>query len=153
MSEYTHIFLEKQNTFIEISCTSRNSALSELFADYAPWEKIREVTYDDLQNIYNQCSEELTNWKQHLTELEERIEVIAMFNNTIEEKLNAWSDVDERIDETKENIEDLENALNTVALLKHILYETNSKYKPTAPVHVYAGLECGSVVTVEDIEK
>lgn len=151
MSQYTHIFLEKQNTFIEISCTGRNSALSELFADYAPWEKIREVTYDDLQNIYNQCSKELTNWKQNLTELEERIKVIATFNNSINEKLDAWSDIDVSLDETKEIIEEFESALRLVELLRDVLL--NSKYDSMAPVHVYAGCECGSAVTVEDIEK
>lgn len=154
MSQYTHIFLEKQHTFIEVSCTSRNCALSEMFQDYAPWEKIREVTYDDLQHIYDRYKGELSDWNQHRKDLEERIKVIATFNNTIDEKLDAWRDIDESLNETKETIEELESALNTVVLLKDVLYESqiSSKYESTAPVHVYAGTECGSDVTVKDIE-
>lgn len=154
MSQYTYIFLEKQNTFIEVSCTSRNSALSDLFGDYAPWEHIREVTYDDLQHIYEVASSILTNQKQYQKELEERIKVVATFNNSIDEKLDAWSDIDMSIDEAKEIIEELENAQYLVGLLQHIIYESrmNLKYDSTAPVHVYAGCECGSAVTVNDIE-
>lgn len=154
MSHYTHIFLEKQHTFIEVSCTSRNYALSEMFRDYAPWEKIREVTYYDLQCIYSQYNKELTNWKQHRKELEERINVIATFNNTIDEKLDAWRDIDESIEETKATINELESALNTLRLLQDILDESliNSKYESIAPVHIYAGTECGSNVTVKNIE-
>lgn len=153
MSQYTHIFLEKQHTFIEVSCTSRNCALSEMFSDYAPWEKIRKVTYDDLQHIYDRYKGELSDWNQHRKDLEERIKVIATFNNTIDEKLDAWRDIDESLNETKETIDELESALNTVVLLKDVLYESqiSSKYESTAPVHVYAGTECGSDVTIEDI--
>ena len=154
MSEYTHIFLEKEGTFIEISCTGRGSAISEMFDDYAPWEKIREITHEDLQQIYRQYNDELTKWKQNQKDLEERIKVIATFNNSVEEKLDALHDIDGDINETKETIDHLEHALNTVTLLDDILdsSELNVKYEQMAPVHIYVGRECGSKVTMDDIE-
>lgn len=154
MSEYTHIFLEKEGTFIEVSCTSRSAAISEMFEDYAPWEKIREVTHEDLQQIYRQYNDELTKWKQHQKDLEERIKVIATFNNSVDEKLEAWHDIDGDINETKETIDQLEYALRIVTLLDDILdsSELNVKYERMAPVHIYVGRECGSKVTMDDIE-
>lgn len=154
MSQYTHIFLEKQNTFIEVSCTSRGCVLSEIFQGYAPWEKIKEVTYEDLHRIYSAYSDTLEKWNNQLDELNERIKFIATFNNSMEEKLDAWNDIDESINETKKDIEELESALRLVKLLEDVLDESrmNSKYEETAPVHVYAGCECGSNVTFKDIE-
>ncbi len=154
MSEYTHIFLEKEGTFIEVSCTCRGNAISEMFDEYAPWEKIREITHEDLQQIYRQYNDELTKWKQHQKDLEERIKVIAAFNNSVDEKLEALHDNDESINETKETIDQLEYALSTVTLLDDILdgSERNVKYEQMAPVHIYAGRECGSNVTMDDVE-
>lgn len=154
MSQYTHIFLRKQDVFIEVSCTSRNSALSEMFSDYAPWERLREVTGEDLQCIYDTYNDELKNWRKHLKDLEERIKVIATFNNPVDEKLDAWRDVDASIDETKDTIEELAGALSTVILLREILDQShlNSKYEQIAPVQVYAGCECGSDPTPDMIE-
>lgn len=155
MSAYTHIFVEKQGAFIEISCTGRSSMLSKIFANYAPWEKIREVTYEDLQKIYSEQASELADCKHHLREQKRRINVIASFNNTVDEKMDAWRDLDEGIDEAKEAIAELEAALHTVDLLKDIAYNSQlaAKYDHATPVRIYAGTECGSDVTVEDIEK
>ena len=155
MSAYTHIFVEKQGAFIEISCTSRSCVLSQIFANYAPWEKIREVTYEDLQKIYSEQAGELRDLKQHLREQKKRISVIASFNNSIDEKMDAWRDLDEGIDEAKEAIAELEAALHTVDLLRDSAYNSQLavKYDHAIPVRIYAGTECGSDVTVEDIEK
>lgn len=155
MSQYTHIFVEKQGAFIEISCTSRSCVLSQIFADYAPWEKIREVTYEDLQKIYSQQARELVDLKHRLHEQKKRIAVIASFNNSIDEKLDAWRDIDEGITENKDNIAELEAALCKIDLLKDIAYQSQLavKYDHAIPVRIYAGCECGSDVTVEDIEK
>lgn len=154
MSQYTHIFLEKQNTFIEVSCTCRGCALSEMFDEYAPWEKVREVTYEDLQHIYGEYEGHLKEWHEYLDKLNDRAKLIATFNNSVEEKMDALHDIDESRDEVRETVSELESALHLVGVLKDVLHaaQMNSEYEETAPVHVYAGCECGSNVTFKDVE-
>lgn len=148
MSQYTHIFLEKQNTFIEVSCTGRSHALSEMFYDYAPWEKIRLMTPDQLSSIYREYTDNLKRWHDHRNELTKRVEAIATFNNSIEDKMEAWNDLRDEIAEVDETIEELNAALIVLNQLRIIVSDSATD----VPVHVYVGVECGSDVTVNDIE-
>lgn len=142
MSQYTSIFLQKGETFIEVSCTSRNNALSEMFANLAPWEKIRELSKADLDAIYSEYKEDLNRWREYRKNTEERKKLIATFNNSVEDKMEAIQECDNSIEETTETIEDLECALARVAWFSEIIWD--------GAANVWVGCECGSNVTFED---
>lgn len=150
MSQYTHIFLEKQNTFIEVSCTGRSHVLSEMFYDYAPWEKVHLMTFDQLSSIYHKYANNLKDWHDHRDELSKRVEIIATCNNSIEDKMEAWNDLRDEIADVDETIEALNAALVLLNQLRIIV--SDSAQSSQVPIHVYVGVECGSDVTVDDVE-
>ena len=147
MSQYTHIFLRKGDTFMEISCTSRSCALSEMLEHYAPCEKIRQLTVSDLDSIIEECDKNLGQWHDYLQRINERKALIATFNNSVEDKIAALSDCDESIEEVGETVDELSWATNQFRWIKEIV---DDKYRG---VTAYAGVECGSDVTVDDIQK
>lgn len=141
MSQYTEIFVRKNDTFIEISSTGRGSILSEMFESYVVWEKIKLVSKERLKDIYNEYKENLEKWRGRIDELQEMITRIQGMNNSLEDKLTAINDYEDMIEDDQDRIEAIEYGLNVLTLLQNLDDE----------VDVYVGLECGPDVTVEDV--
>ena len=141
MSQYTEIFVRKNDEFIEISSTGRGSVLSEMFEPQVIWEKIRVIPKEKIKDIYNEYKEHLEKWRGRIDELREMINRIQGMNNSIEDKLNAINDYESMIEDDQEMVEAIEYGLNVLTLLQNLDDE----------VDVYVGLECGPDVTVDDV--
>lgn len=146
MSTYTQIFLRKNDTFMEVSCTGNSAAISEMFSG-APWEKVRRYTGGDLHSIYLEYTDELKKWEKYLARLNERKALIPTFNNSIDEKMEQLAEYDGSIDEVNETMDELRYALARVDWLMDI---ANDCYNG---IEVYVGKEVGENITEEDIEK
>lgn len=142
MSQYTHIFLNKGQEFIEVSCMGRSSALSEIFGEFAPWEKIRRLSTGQLHRLYQEYKGEYKKWAQHKEKTEARKALVATFNNSVDEKMTEIRQYDESLDEIDETMEELQYALMQVSWLTDI--------SESGAASVWVGCECGSDVTYKD---
>ena len=79
MSQYTSVFLRKNNEFIEISCTSRGNMMSRIFDNFAPWEKIQKMSADLLREILYDYREEERHSEQYIESMQEEKKLIATF--------------------------------------------------------------------------
>lgn len=140
MSQYTYIFLHKGQEYLEVSCTGRSAALSEMFSEYAPWEKIHYMPVEELTEVYRTYRGELNKWKEYIQKKEAEKALIATFNNTAEDKMELIYDCNESIAEVTETIEELTEALAQVAMLISIADSSDNG------VSVFVGCECGSEV-------
>lgn len=150
MSMYTHIFLRKGDEFLEVSCTGRNSALSEMLEHYAPWEKVRLLTVKDLTDINRKYTDELNKWKKYIDDQQARKALIASFNNSVEDKMEAVHDCDAAIEDTTETIDELSYALMQIQWLINIAEDADGEYGNH--IQIYAGTECGGEITPDMIE-
>ena len=142
MSQYTHVFLHKGKEFIEVSCTGRSACISEMFRGIAPWEKIRHITTEQLNEIYDDYKGEYTKWEKYLAQLDQKKALVATFNNSVNEKMAQLNDINESIEETKDTMDELRAALARVLWL----YEISQDGAAT----VWVGVECGSDVSEKD---
>ena len=150
MSMYTHIFLRKGDEFLEVSCTGRSSALSEMLEHYAPWEKVRLLTVKDLTDINREYTDELNKWKKYITDQQARKALIASFNNSVEDKMEAIRDCDDSIAEATETVDELSYALMQIRWLISIAEDADGEYGNR--IQIYAGTECGGEITPDMIE-
>lgn len=151
MSMYTHIFLRKGNEFLEVSCTGRSSALSEMLEHYAPWEKVRLLTIKDLKDIYEQYTNELDKWKDYIAKQQAQRSLIASFNNSVEDKIEAIQDCNASIDEVSETVDELSYALMQIRWLISIAEDADGEYGNH--IQIYVGIECGGEITPDMIEE
>ena len=148
MSQYTHIFLRKQDVFIEVSCTGRSSALSEMLEGYAPWEKLHELTYDEIGHIIGKIDGELDNWHKYAARNEKKKEFIMGSQNSLEDKLDHLADIDEALESVEDAVADLTEAKARLEWLAEMIAPWQSKPE----VKAYTGCECGSDPTPDMIE-
>ena len=141
MSQYTHVFARKYDTFIELSCYCRGSYIADALQDYAPWEKIRLLTKEDVDSIIDNLKLSKENYKESVHRHKDAIATISQFNNTVGEKAEAIREEQEYMEECQQELDDVEAALMFI----YFIQDVNAD--------IYVGCECGSDVTVGDIEK
>ena len=159
MSEYTHVFIRKNDTFIELNCFSRNSGIAQaLKYGIAPWEKIRGYMESDIRDICNDVKEQIDKLTDEVAATEAVMHEVGSWNNTVEEKREAIAGYKEELSYLEEELDDARHAYTYFSVLRSIAgnSELSQKWeygkKEITPV-IYFGIECGSDVTVEDIVK
>ena len=160
MSSYMHFFVRKNENFLPIACYSRSSAIYGAFSDFAPYEKVRPLTSGFVSEVLHEQTENLSKWKKRLEDSRKEMELIATFNNSVEDKMQAIYDARGSIEETEEIIEECEYTVAFCRFLLNILDEADSsKYYEDEKLHLdaahylYYGVECGDDITSEMIEE
>lgn len=158
MSQYTQIFVRKGNDFIEIGSYGRSSSIAEFFNDYAPWEKVRELTSSEVGNIINNIKSSIQEFKDTIAKRKELIEQVKTWNNSVEEKRELINEYMEYNTEDEEIIEEMSYALHVAQFLSSAIYEhdINWKYGDHAEGDknlglIYLGIEVGYDVTPDMI--
>lgn len=153
MSSYIHFFIRKGDTFVPIGTYGRSTKVYEAFQHDAPWEQIRAITASDLDRIRaTLMSEEY--YDTQLTKVRRKIELVGTFTNSIEDKMEALDELEAEIDDWKDMRKETRAARAFIGFLYDILDEADygdSVMDPTAAL--YIGMECGSNVTVANIQK
>lgn len=147
MSTYTEVYLRKGNTFALLSSTGASSCRSEMLSNYAPWGELRPLEASEVRTIISEYTKHLHDWEERVRLFESRKSVIAAFNNTPEEKIEALNELDNDINEIHETIEQIKAELNFMDLLDDIL-----GYSEESGVYVYIGQETPLNPTPADIE-
>lgn len=160
MSQYIHFFVRSIDRLLPIRTTSRSSSIYHFFSDYAPYEKARALSMHELQNIREEINTQIDEWTHRIEEDRTNLQLIASFNNSIEDKIEALESARDSIRENEESVSEMKEALAFTYFLMDMYNEADdTKYKeetarldPTK--YLYFGIECGtpSIAEIEEWE-
>lgn len=140
MSAYIQFFIRHEDTFLPIGTFSRNNAIYQVFDGIAIWTKIRPIGEPMLNDAENIVKGFIHENEKALAQAEEEQNLIAKFNNSIEDKLEVYGDYRDYINETKNNIKDLEAAQQYLWFLRDILESIKGTEFNKYP-YLYVGIE------------
>ena len=160
MSQYIYFFIRSTDKLLPIRTASRSSAIYHFFSDYAPYEKARALSMQELQNIREKIDIRIGEWTRRIEDERTNLQLIASFNNSIEDKIEAIETARDSIRENEECVSEMKEALAFTNFLMDIYNEADyTKYEdetarldPTK--YLYFGVECGtpSIAEVEEWE-
>ena len=113
----------------------------------------------ELKEIREEISAQFDEWMQRIEESRTNLQMIAAFNNSVEDKMGALEIARDKIREDKEAMWEIENALAFTDFLMNICDEAEdtqyydkeeAKIDPTK--YLYSGVECG-VPSIAEIEE
>ena len=160
MSQYIHFFVRSTDRLLPIRTASRSSFIYHFFGDYAPYGKARALSIHELQNIREEINAQIDEWMRHIEEKRANLQLIASFNNSIEDKIEALEAARDSIRENEESVNEMKEALAFTYFLMDMYNEADdTKYEdetarldPTK--YLYFGIECGipSIAEIEEWE-
>ena len=161
MSQYIHFFVRSTDKLLPIRTDSRSSPIYHFFSDYAPYEKARALSIQELQDIREEINIRIDEWTRRIEEERTNLQLIASFNNSVEDKMEAIKSSRDIIHEDEEIIEDMKGALSFTSFLMDMYNEAeDTKYynrediKIDPTKYLYFGIECGtpSIAEIEEWE-
>lgn len=148
MSAYIQFFIRHEDTFLPIGIFSRNNAIYQVFDGVAVWEKIRPIGEPILNNAEKIVKEFISENEKALARANEEKNMIANFNNSVEEKLESIEGYNSYIAEITEDIKGLEAAQQYLWFLRDILDSIKGTDFNKYP-YLYVGVEVEG--TVEEL--
>ena len=160
MSQYIHFFVRSTDRLLPIYTTSRSSSIYRFFSDYAPYEKARALSIQELQDIREEINIRINEWTHRIEEDRTNLQLIASFNNSIEDKIEALEAARDSIRKNEESVNEMKEALAFTYFLMDMYNEADdTKYEDeTARLnpnkYLYFGIECGipSIAEIEEWE-
>ena len=158
MSQYIHFFIRSTDRLLPIHTASRSSSIYRFFSDYAPYEKAFALSIQELQDIREEINTRIDEWTRRIEEERTNLQLIASFNNSVEDKIEAIEAARDFIRENEEYVNEMKEALAFAYFLIDIYNEADdTKYEdetarldPTK--YLYFGIECGTP-SIADIEE
>ena len=160
MSQYIHFFVRSTDRLLPIRTTSRSSSIYHFYGNYAPYGKVRALSMQDLQNIREEIDIRIGEWTRRIEDERTNLQLIASFNNSIEDKIEALESARDSIRENEESVNEMKEALAFTYFLMDMYNEADdTKYEDeTARLnpnkYLYFGIECGtpSIAEIEEWE-
>lgn len=115
-----------------------------------------------LQEIREEISEQIDKWTQEIEEERKDLQMIALFTNSVEDKIEAMKSAREALRGREETVEEMKAALTFTYFLMDMYEEaedSNYCYKEEVRIdptkYIYVGIECGfpSIKEVEEWEE
>lgn len=160
MSQCIHFFVRSTDRLLPIRTAFRSSSIYQFFSDYAPYGKARALSMQELQNIREDISTQIDEWTHRIEESRANLQLIASFNNSVEDKIEALESAQGTIRANEELINDMNVALAFTYFLMDMYNEADdTKYEeetarldPTK--YLYFGIECGtpSIAEIDEWE-
>lgn len=153
MSQYINFFIrtkvKDETVFIPIGSFSRSSHIYQAITD-APYEKIRPLKYDELNDIVRDLYDSKRKYEDNIKDIEHKItSVIPSFNNSTEEKMEEIREQQSYIDDISEDIAGIQFSIGYFCALEEIIYD-NSDATSSRDDIIYCGIEIG-YPTEEDV--
>ena len=150
MSQYIHFFVRSTDRLLPIRTTSHSSSIYYFFSDYAPYGKARALSMQELQNVREEINMQIDELTRRIEGDRTNLQLIASFNNLIEDKIEALEFARDSIRENEESINEMRETLAFTYFLMGIYNEADdTKYEdemawldPTK--YLYLGIECGT---------
>ena len=159
MSQYIHFFVRSTDRLLPIRTASRSSSIYQFFCEFAPYEKVRALSIQELQNIREEINIQIDEWTRRIEE-RTNLQLIASFNDSVEDKIKALEFARGSIRENEEFVNEMKEALAFTYFLMNMYNEADdTKYEdetarldPTK--YLYFGIECGipSIAEIEEWE-
>ena len=157
MSQYLNFFARIGDNFIPIGDYSRNTVFYQMFNSciYPPYEKIMPVSIQQLENIRDGFEKNQRNIELQINRIEKKKGLIATFDNSVDDKLEAVRDCDISIGEWQENYDEVLCSIGScntyINMIEAIKYSDEKIEGIDFDNYIYCGIEVGLNVTVEDI--
>lgn len=148
MSQYVSFYISDGEQFISLDDFSRSTEIYKAMADfgYAPYEKVRQVSSEELQTAVNAVLNKAEAIKDSISYCEQMIKhVQACSNVDLDERLKAISDYEDQIDGFRSEIEWYNTGADILRVYANIA--ANADYHGNA---LYAGIDI-SEPTAADI--
>ena len=147
MSYYIYFFVKVGDKFAPISSFSKSTKIYELFEDVALWEKVCPLSEVKLREVLHDASDQDQELSKKLDEMPARKALIASFNNSVNEKMEALSELESDECYLQEERDEMQRAVEFVQFLMWVEDEASSAaYADTcfnAEKYLYVGIECG----------
>ena len=140
MSAYIQFFIRHEDTFLPIGVFNHNNAIYEVFGGIAVWEKIRPIGEPILNDVEKITKEFIGVSEKALARANEEKNMIANFNNSVEEKLQFIEEHNSYITEITDDIKGLEAAQQYLWFLRDILESVEDTDFNKQP-YLYVGIE------------
>ena len=142
MSQYMSFFIRRDSdNFVPLFTFSRSSALYQQFDYTVPYEKVRALSYSELEKYLGKCESCIVKLKDSIRKANERKTLIASFNNPVDEKVEALNEVEYDIREAEDSIREIEHAYYSVLALIDIVDEIAYNPAYDKDKYIYAGIE------------
>ena len=110
MSSYINFFIRSEDKFLPLGDFSRSSEIYQRLHNDVPYEKLRALTYNELDSIEDDIIEDKRVLNDKIATYKTEIDLIATFNNSAEEKMEAIKSTEEVIKDCQEEIDELDFA-------------------------------------------
>lgn len=143
MSQYVNFFIRHGNDFLTIADYSRSSALYGVMQD-APYEKLREYSYEELQLKIGELNTSKTAYLKQIKNYEKHITLICEMSNSVEDKLDMIASIDETIKEIQQEVDTIDRQVIELDFIADLVYQG---------YRIYAGIEVGEPTLQDIVEK
>lgn len=157
MSQYLNFFVRIKDGFIPIGDYSRNSIFYQMVNSciFPPYEKIMPVSIQQLKEVCDNFKKNQTNIRLQINRAEKKKELLATFNNSVDDKLEAMREYDSSIAEWEEDYDQLScciGACNTyIDMIEAVKYSDCKIEGICSDSYIYCGIEAGESVSTKDI--
>lgn len=137
MSQYANFYIRPfdDKAYVPIADYSRSSAVYHICDDSLPYAEAMPLYPSNLDSFISSAREEQQEWRDRINTYKAQIASIANFNNSVEEKQAAISDIQQYIDECSEELTSYQMAEDFFYFLKDLIpFGTETPY-------LYAGIE------------
>lgn len=137
MSQYANFYIRPfdDKAYVSIADYTRSSAVYQICEHLLPYGKVVPLYSSDLDSFISSARDEQQEWRDRIDTYKAQIASIANFNNSVEEKQAAISDIQQYIDECSEELTSYQMAENFFYFLKDLIpFGTETPY-------LFAGIE------------
>jgi hypothetical protein len=154
MSSYVNFYLKngKTGAITYLFGYSGSSAIYEIFKEefYVHQTKegyCDELTVTDCERLIRESLNQRDKLHQVIASYEKSIKDLATWNNSVEEKMEYYSDWDRCIEQAKEDIEGYNHVVSFFSILKEMI-----EYNPDKAI-LLAGIDCYASREEEEADK
>ena len=138
MSQYANFYIRPfdDKAYVPIADYSRSSAVYYICDNSLPYNKVVPLYPSDLDSFISSAHEEQQEGRDRINTYKAQIASIANFNNSVEEKQAAISDIQQYIDECSEELTSYQMAESFFYFLKDLI-----PFGKEETPYLFAGIE------------
>lgn len=123
MSQYANFYIRPfdDKAYVPIADYSRSSAVYHICDNSLPYTKVVPLYSSDLDSFISSARSEQQEWRDRIDTYKAQIATIATFNNSVDEKREAISNIQLYIDECSEELKNFQMAEDFFYFLKELI--------------------------------